>query len=1030
MLPLKLKISGLYSYIEEQTIDFTELTNAGLFGIFGEIGSGKSSILDAICFSIYQKTERLNISGDNRYYNMLNLKCSSASVTFVFQAGKKKSNFEINFELKRDKKDFEKVSLVGPNYSRFESENKVPITKEEVILAIGLTYENFKRTIIIPQGKFKDFIELSGGDRTKMMKELFNLHRFDLSDKVAVLEKKNTEAANLIEGELKSYHDVNGDKITSLETELEVLTSHFNELTINSKQQAILVSQLEVLKKRIDILSEKKTALITFEEKEKKDQQREYQLNEYEHVNVEFKILLSDLFKLSNELKEKRQLFENLEIEKNTNQKQVESITQQLILVKVQKQGLDIKKEQVNEFDLLIRLKEELLKSEQLRQQKSNLTSRLTHFIQEYDVKFANKKSLQQEIITLENELFSESKLEVLKHWFLQLNEKNKAKNDLLERKKTVQQNLIEIEKEFEIIFQSDIKEFFSGLSNGYSRLEFEKYLELLSENFHKDNVELRFNLTHMQIQEKLVSFSANLTQGKPCDLCGSVHHPAPLSQEFSKEKMNELIKQIKSIEDNQKSINALSVKIGNAFVNKDNIDKQLLEISIEVNNIQEAKEILLGNSPDSNFTEQDNEHFSTFYHDAINKHNFKKEKSKQILTIEEALTNIELSKSEIQTHIGKNDVSIASCDTLIGMLREDVKQLNANEWLQRSPNELTSQKKALIQEINTIEENYQRLTTVSQNKELLLQDLKTRYEILAEKVNELDVCSAEKSAVLSKKLKEINKTEEQVKYIISLNLNVNTIRESISENRRLLYNLKGEINILENDIAGKLFHEADFLAQKEKMSLISEDLVLVTENKGGAESKLKEIKSALEKKQNLEKDFSRLSLRGENLFTLKKLFKSNGFVDFMSIRYLYNIVEVANVRFQKMTKQQYKLILYGENNDFYIVDYLNGGKKRSIKSLGGGHTFQACLALALALSENIQKMAAIDQQFFFLDEGFGTLDKHALQLVFDTLKSLKNENRVVGLISHVEELQQEMDVFLKINSNTEIGTVVAESWK
>ena len=60
MLPLKLSISGLYSYQKKQTIDFEELTNAGLFGIFGAVGSGKSSVLDAIGFALYGETDRLN----------------------------------------------------------------------------------------------------------------------------------------------------------------------------------------------------------------------------------------------------------------------------------------------------------------------------------------------------------------------------------------------------------------------------------------------------------------------------------------------------------------------------------------------------------------------------------------------------------------------------------------------------------------------------------------------------------------------------------------------------------------------------------------------------------------------------------------------------------------------------------------------------------------------------------------------------------------------------------------------------------
>ena len=74
MIPIQLTIQGLYSYQKKQTIDFTQLTAANLFGIFGSVGSGKSSILEAITFALYGRTDRLNLSGDNRNYNMMNLK--------------------------------------------------------------------------------------------------------------------------------------------------------------------------------------------------------------------------------------------------------------------------------------------------------------------------------------------------------------------------------------------------------------------------------------------------------------------------------------------------------------------------------------------------------------------------------------------------------------------------------------------------------------------------------------------------------------------------------------------------------------------------------------------------------------------------------------------------------------------------------------------------------------------------------------------------------------------------------------------
>src|SRR5215212_8799210 len=86
MIPVGLTIKGLYSYQQETTIDFTNLTAAGLFGIFGAVGSGKSTILEAISFALYGETERLN-SRDSRSYNMMNLKTNDLLIDFVFTCG-------------------------------------------------------------------------------------------------------------------------------------------------------------------------------------------------------------------------------------------------------------------------------------------------------------------------------------------------------------------------------------------------------------------------------------------------------------------------------------------------------------------------------------------------------------------------------------------------------------------------------------------------------------------------------------------------------------------------------------------------------------------------------------------------------------------------------------------------------------------------------------------------------------------------------------------------------------------------------
>ncbi|MFC0185885.1 hypothetical protein ACFFJX_27005 [Pseudarcicella hirudinis] len=78
-----------------------------------------------------------------------------------------------------------------------------------------------------------------------------------------------------------------------------------------------------------------------------------------------------------------------------------------------------------------------------------------------------------------------------------------------------------------------------------------------------------------------------------------------------------------------------------------------------------------------------------------------------------------------------------------------------------------------------------------------------------------------------------------------------------------------------------------------------------------------------------------------------------------------------------------------------------------------------------MALADNIHMQTHSKHNFFFLDEGFGSLDKESLYEVFETLKSLRKENRIVGVISHVEDLQQEIDRFLRIRNDEERGSIV-----
>lgn len=262
MIPITLKIKGFYSYMEEQVIDFKRLTEAGLFGIFGEVGSGKSAVLEAIALSLYAKSERLNISGDDRYYNMLNLNINEAIIEFKFSTGVQKHVFQSILRLARNKKNFNEVGLRSHNFYRLvNGAAPEPVLHEKVLEAVGISYENFKRTIIIPQGQFKEFLELSSTERTRMLKELFGLQRFELSPKLALIDGENKAALQRTEGELNAHQNVSVDSIAIIETQWQQAKVAAERLQLEKNALDAAVLNLLELKKNISELADKKNSL-------------------------------------------------------------------------------------------------------------------------------------------------------------------------------------------------------------------------------------------------------------------------------------------------------------------------------------------------------------------------------------------------------------------------------------------------------------------------------------------------------------------------------------------------------------------------------------------------------------------------------------------------------------------------------------------------------------------------------------------------------------------------------------------------
>ena len=137
----------------------------------------------------------------------------------------------------------------------------------------------------------------------------------------------------------------------------------------------------------------------------------------------------------------------------------------------------------------------------------------------------------------------------------------------------------------------------------------------------------------------------------------------------------------------------------------------------------------------------------------------------------------------------------------------------------------------------------------------------------------------------------------------------------------------------------------------------------------------------------------------------------------YIQTTYFDRIVARANVRLMKMTGGQYDLkrrktpenLRSQSGLELDVIDHYNG-TERSVKTLSGGESFKASLALALGLSDEVQMSTGIQLDTLFVDEGFGSLDPESLNQAYSTLASLTEGNRLVGIISHVAELKERID--------------------
>jgi len=264
----------------------------------------------------------------------------------------------------------------------------------------------------------------------------------------------------------------------------------------------------------------------------------------------------------------------------------------------------------------------------------------------------------------------------------------------------------------------------------------------------------------------------------------------------------------------------------------------------------------------------------------------------------------------------------------------------------------------------------------------------------------------------------------EQIKAILEQKINLEKEQQKIQNFRTQKASNDQQLAQVGEEIGKQNFDKAAYEKIIEQISNLEKQQKNSFAQIRILETSIEESEQKIVQKKDLEKDLEKIQKRHDNLADLQKLFVGKGFVEYVSTVYLQNLVAVANERFRILTQHHLSLELDNSNN-FIVRDYMNNGKTRLLKTLSGGQTFQAALCLALALADSLKVHNQSEKSFFFLDEGFGTLDKESLQTVFETLQSLHKENRIVGVISHVEELQEEIPAYLVVENQLESGSMI-----
>ena len=1019
MLPVKLTLEGIYSYRERQTIDFTRLTEARLFGIFGPVGSGKSTILDAMIYVIYGTIDRLN---NEVKYNLMNLQSNRLFVDFEFRAGEDGRLYRATVESRRNKKKFTDVSSPKYLYHVREGDEWLPCTREEVIDAIGLNVQNFKRVVIIPQGKFQEFLLLRDKERTDMMMELFGeLRRYDLGGRVAYLEGETTRRVIDLRGQLTGLGEVSAEQLAERKEEYAGVREESarvkKEIADGQKEE----ERLKKVKQLVDELDKRKAEKDTLDASGEEFKLLQSRVCEHERFVERFLQPLNQYEEAERRANEAAGILANYREVLRIKREELTAFSEHFSRLKQEYEQRDGLRERAERLGLLLHLRAVRKEQGDLRERHGKGEKLVIAGREEAGKLRESLNDRKKELEDVQQAMPDMKVLSDIREWYNMQQHIGEENTRLREEIAGVEKELHLIQRDVEIIQQQH------PAFKGVSPLDcpaLQRACQEERERVGTDIKKIRDEWMHQNSRQRLADFAGELSEGEPCPLCGALSHPAPLHAAEVAEDLKVKAARIEALENEEKQLDRIASRLTvinergqSALERREQLTRKLKAVEEKLR--EHRSRFTWEKYPADDLQMMREINRTTLLNEK------KRELEKTCKLTEEA---IERKRVELEKYIARLDEinrEVVQRDSRVELLRGQLAGFDVAAYEDMPDTGIQRELETCRERFERVGSEYQRDFEKSRAIEAEYRKLEGSVEEKSKEVTRLQQELEEEIQELERLLKNSAYPDlAAVREVLAAKLDLPGVRGEINRYREQVHAVqvrKAELEVL---LAGVSYNEEEHaaLCQRVEAALVREREMLAEQ--GALGNQIKDMETRVAAREKIGKELEGLELRLANLQMLKGLFRGNDFVKFVSSMYLQNLCNAANERFYRMTRQRLKLEL-SEDNDFIVRDFMNEGRTRSARTLSGGQVFQASLSLALALTDNIRHLTGSNQNFFFLDEGFGSLDRESLGVVFDTLKSLRAENRVVGLISHVEEMQQEVPACLFVENTVERGSVV-----